>query len=755
MFGDGFDRFFLGLLNTGFAASVVILIVLVLRLALRRAPKRYSYLLWAPALLRLLCPFSLESAFSLLPANPAPIPQDIALMATPQLDTGFVALNRVVNAALPAAQPQNSVNPMQIILLVGELIWLAGAAGLLLYAVISTLRLRRRLRAAVHEEENIYLLPGLETPFVMGLFRPKIYLPAGILWEERRYILLHERTHLRRGDHLIRLLAFFAVCLHWFNPLVWLAYHLSGRDMEMSCDEAVVQRMGERIKRPYSASLLALASGRRWVSGAPLAFGEGDTRPRIKNVLRYRKPAFWLGVLLAVLVVALGIGLALNPNEQEPGTSSSTAGQSGAQGAGEGSFARFTILAQDVADPGDHGLQLPLGDRQSQVLELLNPDAWRTPGEGELLEVGVSPVLTLLSEEGEVLDVCYWEDGQSLIMLHSIDGSEKEIYLAPGEVAQQASAFSEEFVAGAVSQEDWIRAILWTVTATPQSTSLIIPQGLNPDDALSIEISALIPREENGVPYTERVILLDERKSCAEWAAGSYCEGLFPYDYCPDGTELSVMLRFLEQEGDNWISSSWGYRSYRCEGGEMVEQVVPNNTAVTVLNESAESGTAVTLRYAETVGAGFSVRFTLPGGWTAEQTDSKADFTLAAPVNLIAPDGAVAGRIGYDLLGSETELYQEPENENQVFYYNTLMLGSAVNWNNEYQEVLREDGLVSATCRVGYQKGGAGGTTSYNWGILARDESLGRFIGMEIEDGALAQDAVEQIARSVRFFAGE
>ena len=115
----------------------------------------------------------------------------------------------------------------------------------------------------------------------------------------------------------------------------------------------------------------------------------------------------------------------------------------------------------------------------------------------------------------------------------------------------------------------------------------------------------------------------------------------------------------------------------------------------------------------------------------------------------------MAGRIGYDLLGSETELYQEPENENQVFYYNTLMLGSAANWNNEYQEVLREDGLVSATCRVGYQQGGAGGTTSYNWGILARDESLGRFIGMEIEDGALAQDAVEQIARSVRFFAGE
>ena len=754
MFGAGCDRFFLGLLNTGFAASAAILVVLVLRLALRRAPKRYSYLLWAPVLLRLLCPFSIESAFSLLPANPAPIPEDIAMMTSPQLDTGFVPLNAAVNALLPAARPEQSANPMQILIAVGGVVWLAGAAGLLLYAAVSALLLRRRLRGAACEGDNVYTVHGLETPFVMGLLRPRIYLPAGLGEGEKGYILLHEKIHLRRGDHLVRLLAFLAVCLHWFNPLVWLSYHLSGQDMEMSCDEAVIAKMGASIKRPYSASLLALASGRRWVGGTPLAFGEGDTGSRIKNVLCCRRPAVWVGVLLAVLVAAVCIGLALNPSGRGSDAGDSSA-QSGAQGAQSGSLARFAIFAQDVAGPGDHGIQLALGNRQSQVLELLAPNEWEVPGEGELLETGISPVLTLLSDEGESLDVSFWEEGRSLILLRSADGTKKEFYLAPGRVAQQASAFSEEFAAGAITQQDWVRAILSTVEATPQRTGLVIPQGIGEAETLSVEISALIPRGEGeAVAYTERVDLVDAQKTGAQWAQESYCEGVFPYDDCPDGTELSVTVRFLEQQGDGWIVSSWGTRSYLCEGGEMAEQVIARNTAVTVSQEETAEGTLVTLRYDETIGEGFSVRFSLPQGWTAQQASGNADFILAAPVRLVAPDGAAVGWAGYDLLGSETKLYQPPEGEDQVFYYSTLMLGSVVNWNNEYRQVLQEEGLASATCRVGYQQGGAGGQTRYDWGILARDEGLERFIGIVIDWDALDEAQLEQIARSVRFAGG-
>ena len=207
------------------------LVVLLARLALRRAPKLYSYLLWAPVLFRLLCPFPIESVFSLLPAKAQPIPKDILYAGTPRVDTGFAALDRAVNSVLPAGEPAMSVNPLQVWLAAAQLVWLAGAAVLLLYSLAATLRLRRRLKGAAREEENIYTAAGLETPFVMGLFRPRIYLPAGLAGEERRYILLHEQTHIRRGDHLWRLLGFFALCLHWFNPLVWLAFYLSGKDM--------------------------------------------------------------------------------------------------------------------------------------------------------------------------------------------------------------------------------------------------------------------------------------------------------------------------------------------------------------------------------------------------------------------------------------------------------------------------------------------------------------------------------------------
>ncbi len=652
MFGEGFDRFFLGLLNTGFAASVVILIVLLLRLVLRRAPKRYLYLLWAPALLRLLCPFSLESALSLLPANPTPIPDNIAQMETPRLDTGFVPLNEAVNAILPAARVGDSANPMQLFLAVAQLVWLAGAAGLLLYAALSTLRLRRQLKNAVCEGDNIYTVSGFATPFVMGILRPKIYLPSDLREEERGYILLHERTHLRRGDPLVRLAAFFAVCLHWFNPLVWLAYHLSGQDMEMSCDEAVVTRMGASVKRPYSASLLALASGRRWVGGTPLAFGEGDTAGRIKNILRFRRPAFWASALLAVLVTAGCIGLSLNPPKED-------APERGPS-------------VQDSA---------PSSSRQEQEALLAQPVSDNT---------------------GD-------------------------------------------------TEEDWVRRNLSSVQATPQKISLVIAEGLSPQQVFSVEITALIPREEQGaVAYTERVVLLEEQKTGAEWPAGTLCEGEFPYAECPDGTQMSVNVNVLAQEGENWIVSSWGYRSYFCEAGQLIEQVLPANTAVTVSAQERGDETHVTLGYEETTGEGFSVTLALPQGWTVSPEGGE-ESPLPAGVALYGPNGAEPiGWIGYDLLDGQTG--QDPAaGENPVFYYSSLMLGSVTNWNNDYVELLREGKTVSATCLVGHQEGGAGGTARYNWGILARDEGLGRFIGIEIKRDALDQTALEEIARSIRF----
>ncbi len=311
------DRIFLRILNMSFTASFVILIVLVTRAIFRKSPKLISYSLWGVVLFRLIIPFSFESIISILPIKSSPISQDIIYMAEPKIDTGITVINNTVNASLPAATPIVSINPLQIWIFLGRTVWLAGIAVLLAYSIFSLLRLYKKLKIAVHDNNNIYIVKGLETAFIMGFIRPKIYLPEGLSIDERKFIVLHEETHIKRYDHITKLLFFSALCLHWFNPLVWLAFSLSNRDMEMSCDEAVIKKLGDGIKKEYSSSLLNLAVGRRIVNGTLLAFGEGDTKDRIKNVLNYKRPKFWIVAVSLAAVIYLSIGLLANPRIED------------------------------------------------------------------------------------------------------------------------------------------------------------------------------------------------------------------------------------------------------------------------------------------------------------------------------------------------------------------------------------------------------------------------------------------------------
>ena len=319
--------------NMSLTASVVILAVLAVRLLLRRAPKVFSYALWAVVLFRLLCPVSVTSAVSLLGALGAPaqersavtsvveyVPADIvrnmAPAVTPLPQEPFPAEpgKNIVSTAPSVTQPDAApVSPLSGPVAVLTLTWLTGMALLLLYSVVSLLRLRRRLVGALRLEDNIYLADYIPSPFVMGLFRPKIYLPSTLTETERGYILRHEQYHLRRRDHVVKLLSFLALCVHWFNPLVWAAFILAGKDMEMSCDEAVVRELGEDIRADYSASLLSLATGRRIVAGMPLAFGEGDTGGRIRNLLNWKRPQPWIIAVCAVVCVGLIALCAANP----------------------------------------------------------------------------------------------------------------------------------------------------------------------------------------------------------------------------------------------------------------------------------------------------------------------------------------------------------------------------------------------------------------------------------------------------------
>ena len=324
--GHILEKVFIEVLNMGLTASVMIAGVFLVRLLLKKAPKIYSYILWSIVLFRLLCPVSFETEISLLGALQSEtsvdgrmeyIPQDIGYQLQPEVQMPIEAVNEVVNESLPKGEFGDSVNPLQIWLYFGARVWILGIVVMLAHSGLSLKKLRKQLKLAVCEDKNIYRMPGKNSPFVYGVFNPRIYLPDHLEETEKDYVLLHEQVHIRRGDHIYRLLAYLAVCVHWFNPLVWAAFFISGRDMEISCDEAVIRKMGSGVKKEYSASLLNLACGEKIVKGIPVAFGESDTKSRIKHVLKYKKPAKIISILAVVLCVIAAILFIGNPKRNE------------------------------------------------------------------------------------------------------------------------------------------------------------------------------------------------------------------------------------------------------------------------------------------------------------------------------------------------------------------------------------------------------------------------------------------------------
>lgn len=305
---------FVTVLNMSITASYVAAGVMLVRAMLRRSPKMFSYVLWSVVLFRLFCPMSIALPFSLLGllttgAN-APItehgPQYIGPMQVSTLSSGITFADSTIN--------QSYANPMQSGVTLVAFVWLAGILLLLAQSALSYAKTRRRLHTATLIKENIYQSEEIDTAFVFGFIRPRIYIPAGIAEADLNNVLAHERTHIRRLDHLIKPCAFLALVLHWFNPLMWLSFTLMSKDMEMSCDEAVLGRMDEGAKIHYSSSLLSLSRSRsRLVAVLPLAFGESSVKARIRNALNYKKPGFWMGVASLVVVSAVVLAFAVNP----------------------------------------------------------------------------------------------------------------------------------------------------------------------------------------------------------------------------------------------------------------------------------------------------------------------------------------------------------------------------------------------------------------------------------------------------------
>ena len=306
---------FLKVLNMSISALWLVIAVVLLRFALKKAPKWTHVLLWSMVALRLICPFTMESALSLIPSAQTVSPE-IMLSPTPSVDTGVEAVNDVVNPMIQstfAPNPATSANPLQILIPVASALWLLGMGIMLMYLLVSYVLLRRKVSSAVCLNQNIYQCGAVDSPFILGIVRPRIYLPVTIQERDIPHVLSHERAHLRRRDHWWKPLGYLILTLHWFNPGVWLAYWLLCRDIELACDEKVIRELGRQRQADYSQALLNCSIHRRSIASCPLAFGEVGVKQRVRNILNYKKPAFWVILVALVVCAVVAVCFLTNP----------------------------------------------------------------------------------------------------------------------------------------------------------------------------------------------------------------------------------------------------------------------------------------------------------------------------------------------------------------------------------------------------------------------------------------------------------
>lgn len=313
------SQVFLKILNMSISAGIVVLVVLVLRLALKKAPGWITVLLWGIVGLRLICPFSIQSALSLIPSA-EPISRDIMSDATSPIKTGFSTVNNAVNPVIGetlSSTVEQGGTRAQVLIPVLSVIWLVGVAVMLAYSVISYARVRHTVRNAQPVGDGVFVSDGVGSPFVLGLIKPKIYLPRGLDETAVSCIVAHESAHIRRMDHIWKPIGFMLLSLYWFNPLLWVGYVLLCRDIELACDEKVIAGFDREMRADYSQTLLSCSVKRHTIAACPIAFGEVGVGKRVKAVLNYKRPAFWIIVVSLVVCVACAVCFLTNPKDTD------------------------------------------------------------------------------------------------------------------------------------------------------------------------------------------------------------------------------------------------------------------------------------------------------------------------------------------------------------------------------------------------------------------------------------------------------
>ena len=316
------NELFLKIVNMSISASWLVLVVLILRFVLKKAPKWVNILLWGIVAIRLICPFSFESALSLIPSAET-FPEKVISGPSFDVQTGITPVDNRINDYLGdryfegVTVPANNGNNIMTIL---TIVWTIGILLLVAYTVISYWRLRRKVDTAVRYKDNIFQSENVKSPFVLGIIKPRIYLPFNMNGQDLEHVVAHEQAHIHCKDHWWKPFGFLLLTIHWFNPLVWLAYVLLCRDIELACDERVIKELGNEQRADYTQALVACSVNRRMIAACPLAFGEVGVKDRVKSVMNYKKPAFW-GVVLAVIVcVFVAVCFLTNPVTKNNGT---------------------------------------------------------------------------------------------------------------------------------------------------------------------------------------------------------------------------------------------------------------------------------------------------------------------------------------------------------------------------------------------------------------------------------------------------
>ena len=311
------NELFLKIINMSISASWLVLAVLILRFVLKKAPKWINVLLWGIVAIRLICPFSFESTLSLIPSAET-IPLNIGMDSTPTINSGISAINNAVNPIISQSNTPMagaSINPLQITIGIYEYIWIFGMIALALYTAISYWRLHRKVDTAVRYKDNIFQSENVSSPFVFGIIKPRIYLPFKMNGQDLEHVVAHEHAHIRRKDHWWKPFGFLLLTIHWFNPLMWMAYVLLCRDIELACDEKVIKELGNEQRGDYTQALVACSVNRRMIAACPLTFGEVGVKERVKSVMNYKKPALWVIIIAVIVCVGVAVCFLTNPKQ--------------------------------------------------------------------------------------------------------------------------------------------------------------------------------------------------------------------------------------------------------------------------------------------------------------------------------------------------------------------------------------------------------------------------------------------------------